>query len=72
MTIPYERTRAVIQTEKFLLDLLDPKVTPRVPQKIREHARWCLRHYPTATELLITAEKCPEFWSDMEQKNDSR
>ena len=64
MTIPAERTRAVAQTEKFLLELLDPKVTPRIPKRIRDQARHCLRHYPTATELSITANKCPEYWSD--------
>ena len=64
MTVPFERTRAVRQTEKFLLELIDPKVTPRVPKRIRDQAKFCLRHYPTAFELTITAEKCPEYWSE--------
>lgn len=46
MTLPYERTNAVLRTEKFLLDLCDPKLTPRVPKGIREQARSLLKHYP--------------------------
>ena len=47
MTMPNERRQAVLRTEMFLLDLLDPKKTPRVPKHIRNEARSCLRHYPS-------------------------
>jgi len=47
MTLPIERTNAVLNTEKFLCDLLDPKKTPRVPKEIRKRAARCLRHYPS-------------------------
>ena len=57
MTIPAERTRAVIHTRQFLYDLLDPKKTPRVSKSIRESARHCLRHYPTDFEMEIIAER---------------
>ena len=57
MTIPVERTRAVIHTRQFLYDLLDPKKTPRVSKSIRESARHCLRHYPTDFEMEIIAER---------------
>lgn len=63
VTLPYERHRAVVETEKFLLELLDPKKTPRVPKNIREQARWCLRHYPSRFEMELTSEKYPEMWS---------
>lgn len=46
MTVPVERTNAVIYTERFLLDLTDSKKTPRVPKEIRQRARSLLRHYP--------------------------
>jgi hypothetical protein len=36
MTIPSERTRAVLFTEKFLKDLTDPKTTPRIPKAVRD------------------------------------
>jgi hypothetical protein len=43
MTIPFERNRAVVQTEKFLKELLDSKKTPRVPKQVRQKALWCLK-----------------------------
>lgn len=54
MTLPVERTRAVLETEKFLHRLCDPKVTPGLPKKIRFDARSLLRHYPTASDLHLT------------------
>ena len=47
MTLPIERTNAVLRTEKFLLSLCNPKETPRVPKSIRVEARRLLRHYPS-------------------------
>ena len=52
MTLPIERTYAVQNTEQFLLDLCNPKKTPRVPAGIREQARRLLRHYPTKYDLV--------------------
>lgn len=46
MTLPDERYRAVLNTKQFLLDLCDPKKTPRVPKDIRRQAYYCLKHYP--------------------------
>ncbi len=56
MTTPSERTRAVLFTERFLLDLTNPKVSPRVPKPVRERARMLLRHYPNKFDLEITNE----------------
>jgi hypothetical protein len=47
MTLPAERTSAIRLAERFLLDLMDPKKTPRVPMAIRDRARGILRHYPS-------------------------
>ena len=44
--MPIERTWAIKNTKQFLLDLMDPKKTPRVPKAIRLEAYRCLRHYP--------------------------
>lgn len=41
-----EEMRALIYARDFLFSLLDPKQTPRVPSKVRAHARMVLRHYP--------------------------
>ena len=62
MTVPAERTRAVIQTREFLLDLITPKRTPGVPKAVRERARRCLRHYPGAYDMTRTVSKLPELW----------
>lgn len=66
MTIPTERTRSVLNTRQFLLDLLDPKKTPRVPMRIRERAYWCLRHYPDTYHLTRAAIVLPESWGVVE------
>ena len=47
MTLPIERTRAVMQTKKFLIELLNVTQTPRVPKHIRQKAYDLLRHYPS-------------------------
>lgn len=57
MTIPLERTNAVIWTEQFLIDLCDPKKTPRVPKIYRDHARMLLRHYPSRDQMEVIAQR---------------
>lgn len=57
MTLPYERTRAVIGTQEFLLELIDPKKTPRISKDIRQKALWCLRHYPSKYEMEVISER---------------
>jgi hypothetical protein len=57
MTVPNERTRAVVRTESFLRDLLDPQKTPRVPKSIRSEALALLRHYPSSSEMDLIAER---------------
>lgn len=56
MTLPNERTNAVLNTRMFLLSLLDPKLTPKVPRAIREKAHRLLRHYPTGLYLDMAAK----------------
>ena len=57
MTVPSERTRAVLATEKFLLELCDPKATPRIPKALRDRARTLLRHYPSPYDMNRIVEK---------------
>ena len=69
MTLPYERKNAVIHTEQFLLDLCNPKKTPRVPSEIRRRARSCLRHYPLAHHMDMAGKDAPKIfgeWGDWE------
>ena len=60
MTLPDERYRAIQRTRHFLMSLLDPKETPRVPRSIRGQAYNLLRHYPSDWDLERLAEKSPD------------
>lgn len=51
MTLPIERTNAVLRTERFLIDLMDPKKYPRVPKAVRQEAGRLLKHYPTKYDM---------------------
>lgn len=50
MSMPNERTRAVIQTGEFLLEL---SRDPSVPERIRRDAKFLLRHYPDQFQMLL-------------------
>lgn len=56
MTLPIERTNAVLRTEKFLIDLRDPKKYPRVPKAVREEASRLLKHYPSQYNMKYIEE----------------
>ena len=62
MTIPNERTRALIETKSFLQELQDPKLTPRVPAIVREIARKLLRHYPNDSKVELVHKALPMFY----------
>ncbi len=64
MTIACERTRAVVHTEQFLVDLLDPRKTPRVPKDIRLRAAALLRHYPSQLDMEITVQEGSSRFGD--------
>ena len=61
MALPDERYRAVLKTQEFLVELLN---TPRIPKKIKDDARWCLRHYPSAWDMKRAAENCPNIFAE--------
>lgn len=61
MTLPDERYRAVVRTQEFLVEVLN---TPRVPKTIKDQARWCLRHYPSAWDMKRAAENCPDVFQE--------
>ena len=56
MTLPVERTNAVLNVERFLMDLCNPKKTKRVPSEIRDRARSLLKHYPRKFDMMDPAE----------------
>jgi hypothetical protein len=69
MTLPNERTRAILNTREFLLSLLDPKKTPRVPKEIRRQAYWCLRHFPGDWDIREAARKAPKVFEMLEEED---
>ena len=64
MTMPNERRNAVNRTRIFLLDLMDPKKTPRVPKNIRQEAYRCLKHYPGEYYMLLASEQAPTVFGE--------
>ena len=60
MTLPIERTNAVLNVEQFLMDLRDPKKYPRVPKAVREEASRLLRHYPSKYNMKYIADSFEE------------
>ena len=56
MTLPIERTNAVLNVERFLMDLRDPKKYPRVPSEVRKQASRLLKHYPRKFDMMYPAE----------------
>ena len=69
MTMPFERKWAVGHTEKFLIDLMDPKKTPRIPKYIRNRAKQCLRHYPSECYMEEVAKLAPEIFGEMNNES---
>lgn len=51
MTLPRERTLALLYGGELLCDLTDPQKTPDIPDEIRNRARHVLRHFPSPQTL---------------------
>lgn len=62
MTLPNERTRALLQVREFLARLSSPYLEngiKKIPMAVRAEARALLRHYPMMGDLFCAAEKAP-------------
>lgn len=57
MTLPHERTRSVLETERFLREICR---NSELPPDIRSQAKGLLRHYPSAYQVfsLGRLEEC--------------
>lgn len=64
MTLPDERYRALKCGEQFLVDLCNPKVTPKVPKFVRDRAARILKHFPTKYDIDGIAEAMPDRFSN--------
>lgn len=62
MTVPSERTRALIHTYELLRRLQDPKETPRMPRWLRGHARALLRHFPDYSSIHLAHKALPHLF----------
>jgi len=69
MTLPTERYHAVIETGKLLQELLE---NPRVPFEIKDSAKWCLRHYPTESDMKNALNGYPRLFQHVENKLDEK
>ena len=61
MTLPDERYRAVVQTQRFLLRIL---TTPRVPKAVKDEARSCLRHYPSEYDMKKVSQTSADIFAE--------
>lgn len=53
MTMPNERSRAVVQTRDFLVALSRDNA---LPEKVRHDAKFLLRHYPTRDDVILAGK----------------
>ena len=65
--MPNERYYSIRTTRAFLVDLMDPKKTPRVPKEIRMKAYYCLKHYPGEYHMGEAAIQAPEIWGEQKE-----
>lgn len=63
MTLPHERTRAVLETRRFLIALGDPKSMRRIPRHIRRQALALLKHYPSNYDMQGASFGAPAVFS---------
>lgn len=65
MTLPDERTRAVLRAKEFLIRLSSPYVEggiKGVRSEVRREARDILRHFPFDVDLMVAGEECPQVF----------
>lgn len=67
MTIPDERTRAVLKTREFLYALTNLTRMPGVPEAVREQAVTLLRHYPGTGDLSLAHGAIPNWFGPPEK-----
>jgi hypothetical protein len=63
MTLPDERYRAVLQTQRFLTELV-AGTHPRVPKDVRRMASALLKHYPSGWDMQRAAQFAPDVFQE--------
>ncbi len=64
MTTPYERTRALVETRKFLEQLSSGRLASASLTHLQYVADSLLRHYPDETNVRFTAQVLPLLWAE--------
>lgn len=62
MTMPFERTRAVMQTKEFLQWVMTAEATSENFLQAKREARTLLRHYPSSIDLHLAHLACPQWF----------
>jgi len=65
MTIPSQRTNAVLNARDFLTRLTSPYVEngiKGVKREVREEARRVLRHFPSLIDIAQASDRCPDVF----------
>lgn len=62
MTVPFERTRALLLTREMLQRLASSKDSAQVPVSLRDEAASLLRHYPTYADIELAHQAHPEIF----------
>jgi hypothetical protein len=63
MTIPSERTRAVIATRGFLEQMSVGRMRAVPPETLMKQALALLRHYPSNMDMHLTSSALPSWWA---------
>ena len=66
MTIPYERTQAVLRTRDLLRRLAAGEVMD--PETLQHHAASLLKHFPDAHHLVVSSHASPGTWAHPDAK----
>ena len=69
MTLPYERTRTLVNTYDFLRRLSSPygeNGIKRIPAEIRKEARWLMKHFPRPYDIHAAAKCAPDVFDEQE------
>jgi hypothetical protein len=62
MTMPFERTRAVLQTREFLQWVMSADATAEMLVQAKREARTLLRHFPSSIDLHLAHLACPMWF----------
>ena len=70
MTMPNERTRAVMQAREFLQELAWSAADAGIPEPVRREAMRLLRHYPDGSEMGLAHMALPGWFGEVPGSRD--